>query len=220
MKHNPLAVPICRILRVNPQGLSEYALLNQLRFDGLEIESKEENKPGNAELLLFRKHFLIMNALYQLQPVFYEEGLYLHVSALLIKLEPIKHVLNELELIELDTVEDSTHKHLNSDYPQPTFPCLAGEQAIREYYLDWSEFELSSSESVQQLLDSFWQRYYADDQQQQALDHLQLTADCRWPEIRHAYRKLAAIHHPDKGGDSDRFRQIREAYELLACCRR
>lgn len=34
-------------------------------------------------------------------------------------------------------------------------------------------------------------------------------------EIKDAYRKLAMEHHPDKGGDADRFKEIAEAYEWL-----
>jgi DnaJ-class molecular chaperone len=34
-------------------------------------------------------------------------------------------------------------------------------------------------------------------------------------EIKRAYRKLASQHHPDKGGDTQRFQQIQEAYAVL-----
>ena len=37
------------------------------------------------------------------------------------------------------------------------------------------------------------------------------TAD----EIKTAYRKLAMVHHPDKGGDANKFREITEAYNDL-----
>ncbi|CAG8772189.1 18209_t:CDS:2, partial [Cetraspora pellucida] len=34
-------------------------------------------------------------------------------------------------------------------------------------------------------------------------------------EITNAYRKLALIHHPDKGGSNEKFQEISEAYENL-----
>eukprot|EP00775_Hariotina_reticulata_P012213 gene12213-12350_t len=34
-------------------------------------------------------------------------------------------------------------------------------------------------------------------------------------ELKKAHRKLALQHHPDKGGDSDKFKEINEAYDVL-----
>ena len=34
-------------------------------------------------------------------------------------------------------------------------------------------------------------------------------------EIKKAYRRLAAQHHPDKGGDTAKFQQIQKAYETI-----
>ncbi|MBI4433545.1 molecular chaperone DnaJ [Candidatus Uhrbacteria bacterium] len=34
-------------------------------------------------------------------------------------------------------------------------------------------------------------------------------------EIKRAFRKLAQEHHPDKGGDPERFKEINEAYQVL-----
>ena len=35
-------------------------------------------------------------------------------------------------------------------------------------------------------------------------------------EIKKAYRKLASQHHPDRGGNSDRFKEVQEAYDILS----
>jgi len=34
-------------------------------------------------------------------------------------------------------------------------------------------------------------------------------------EIKKAYRKLASMHHPDKGGDTKKFQEIQTAYDVL-----
>jgi len=34
-------------------------------------------------------------------------------------------------------------------------------------------------------------------------------------EIKNVYRELAKKHHPDKGGNADKFRNIHEAYEFV-----
>lgn len=34
-------------------------------------------------------------------------------------------------------------------------------------------------------------------------------------EVKKAFRRLAHQHHPDKGGDPKRFKEIKEAYEKL-----
>jgi molecular chaperone DnaJ len=34
-------------------------------------------------------------------------------------------------------------------------------------------------------------------------------------EVKKAYRKLAMEHHPDKGGDEERFKRVTEAYEII-----
>jgi curved DNA-binding protein len=44
---------------------------------------------------------------------------------------------------------------------------------------------------------------------------LGITKGATAAEIKSAYRKLAAIHHPDRGGNPDRMQTINEAYDTL-----
>lgn len=48
-----------------------------------------------------------------------------------------------------------------------------------------------------------------------ALRVLGLAEDASRNDIKLAYRKLATLHHPDKGGDKQAFVELRDAYELL-----
>lgn len=51
------------------------------------------------------------------------------------------------------------------------------------------------------------------------MDYYQILGvgrDANPDEIKKAYRKLASIHHPDKGGDTAKFQQIQQAYDILS----
>jgi DnaJ-class molecular chaperone len=47
-------------------------------------------------------------------------------------------------------------------------------------------------------------------------EDLGLAKDATPEEIKKAYRSLARTHHPDKGGNADKFKQVQEAYETLS----
>ena len=47
-------------------------------------------------------------------------------------------------------------------------------------------------------------------------DLLGVDKDATWEEVKKAYRKKTLENHPDRGGDSETFRQIKDAYETLA----
>ena len=82
--------------------------------------------------------------------------------------------------------------------------------------LPWNNNNKSSTEEiVKKIIDNFWQRFANLDEQTMALRTLKLKADANRHEITRSYRELIARHHPDKGGDSDTFIHIRQAYELL-----
>ncbi|MGM0438853.1 MAG: molecular chaperone DnaJ [Patescibacteria group bacterium] len=47
-------------------------------------------------------------------------------------------------------------------------------------------------------------------------DILGVSKDASQEEIKKAYRKKAHKHHPDKGGDEEKFKKINEAYQVLS----
>jgi DnaJ family protein A protein 2 len=46
-------------------------------------------------------------------------------------------------------------------------------------------------------------------------ESLELPRTASTAEIKAAYRRLALVHHPDKGGDPEKFKDITKAYEVL-----
>lgn len=45
---------------------------------------------------------------------------------------------------------------------------------------------------------------------------LEVGKDADAKEIKKAYRRLSRLHHPDKGGDEHKFKEINAAYEILS----
>lgn len=185
---NPLLPFVLHLLRSATAGLSEYELLKQLEQAGV-VLSVSADEP---DLALFQKHFLLMNALYQLQEILWrDEQIWLTITPLRIALEP--------------TAELASSSAVSA----------ASNTALRDYYLDWQQLSATDSAGVAALLNGFWQRFHALDTRAAALATLQLEADADWPQIRQQYRRLAAASHPDRGGDGAQFLLVREAYEVL-----
>jgi len=44
---------------------------------------------------------------------------------------------------------------------------------------------------------------------------LGVNKDASPEDIKRAFRKLAMQHHPDRGGDETRFKEIQAAYDVL-----
>ena len=59
---NPLIAPLLDILGSSQDALSEYELICRLEARDIPLPEAE-----SSDLALFRRHFMVMNALYQLQ---------------------------------------------------------------------------------------------------------------------------------------------------------
>jgi DnaJ-domain-containing protein 1 len=175
------------VLKASPGGVKIYELLSGLDQDRINqvVNTQDYN------LSIFRKNFILMNALYQLQLRLLKDNLYLSIGQIEVQLLPMHHA-NQSKLTN------------------------AGEQRIREYYFNWKNYEKTRSDDVIALLDSFWSHYRVNDKLTDALLVIGVPESTAWPEIQRKYRSLARENHPDRGGDPQRFIEIREAYEVLA----
>ncbi|ETI57813.1 DNA-J related domain-containing protein [Marinomonas profundimaris] len=188
---NPLVGPILTILKNNPNGISEFDILKALKERLPEFSQLAKD----TNLLLFRQHFLIMNALYQLQSsLWQEDNLMLSISAMRIHLVSETHI----QLSDSTTISDSV------------------DAKLAAYYLDWEEYEKTDVEEVSRLLNSFYKGISLGGDRDSALKTLQIQSNNPTKTvIKQQYRKLAQQHHPDRGGDQDLFIDLRQAYEYL-----
>lgn len=185
---NPLLPIVADLLRREGNaGISEYRLILALREHCPWIPDNW----GTDSLFLYRLHCMLFNALYQLQREWCElEGVFLKISALDIRRMPLR--------------EDSN-----------TLPDDAGEAKLAAFYLNADAWSDTDREAVEQLLAGFWAGQTARNGRDDALAVLGLTSSASRADIRRAYRRLVALHHPDRGGDTAFAQQLNEAVALL-----
>lgn len=189
---NPLVGPILAILKKSPNGISEFDILKALK----DLLPAFSQLADDSNLQLFRQHFLIMNALYQLQTsLWQEENLVLDITA------------TRITLFSASQVKLSGSTHLSDSV----------DAKLAAYYLDWDEYEKTDVDEVSRLLNSFFKGIsLTGNDRDTALKTLEIDAENPTKaDIKQQYRKLAQQHHPDRGGDQDRFIDLRQAYEYL-----
>jgi len=192
---NPLKRAILDILQNANKPIKEYEL-----HEILGGKAFEEFLAGcRQDLRLFRQHFLVMNALYELHHELLAQNIFLHISALDIYIKEIP-----------GQTQCSDNNELSAN-----FFTSSGFYKLSDYYLNWENFNQTNDEEVKRLLTNFWNHYLVYNEKDQALACLELKKPAHWPEIKQQYRKLCQQHHPDKGGDNLYFLKIRQAYDNL-----
>lgn len=189
----PLQGILQNILLTQKDGLSEYQLFNILKSPPYQLFTAEALRDP---LSLFQSHFILFNALYQLQDRWLSNKtglLQIHCSC-----------------IRLNPWQAGQHG-------------LTKQDKLRAYYLDWTNLNGTDQAQVEALLDNFWLGFSGlpnqlnNNQmpQQQALDLLCLTAPYSAQQLKQQYRKMLHLHHPDKGGNNEQSQQLQAAYECL-----
>ncbi|MEO5346488.1 MAG: DnaJ domain-containing protein [Magnetococcus sp. YQC-9] len=183
---NPLSERLLAILSNHPAGLKEYDLVQQLRKTGVE---PFDRCVLSDELSLFKTHFFLFHQLYLLQGTLRQtkQG-DLEIHCLGIRLKP---------WVEVDPA------------------ALEPADPLRAYYLDTTHLEETTRAQVVGMLADFWRRLNRWERQDGARAVLGVRADADREAIRRRYRALSLEHHPDRGGEAERFRTIAEAAEIL-----
>lgn len=146
---------------------------------------------GLEEVELFRIHFLLFHHLHRLRQELERQRLgTVEVHCLGIRLQPI-------------------YGH----HPNPDRLPLAPDPMAR-YYLDAGHLA-TTREQVHDLLQWFWKRYRVHGRREAALAELELCPAATSGEVDRRFRRLALRHHPDHGGELERFRRLVEAVEVL-----
>jgi hypothetical protein len=169
----------------HPAGIREYELIKALKARGF---FKFLPPPPAEPQHLFRAHFLLFHALYELADrlSLSRQGL-LQIQALCIRRLPWSAGENALTR------------------PDP----------LRAYYLDWANLDGTREDEVCELIASFWKRLGSFGNRAQALAELGLNDPVDDATIKLTWRRLAMEHHPDRGGNKERLQAINTAVECL-----
>jgi hypothetical protein len=187
---NPLIWPLLTLLRAAQQSSKVHNLASELQQDGLLPDLDDD-----ANKALFKRNFLLMNALYQLQGILLPE-----------------------QWLQVQPTDIQIFTQLPTDLPL----VLEQEAALRCYYLDWTHFD-TSADCIEAMFTQFWNRYdtyigkaVQQIDKNQALQIFELDNNASKQDIRRQWRKLALKWHPDRpSGHADKFRQVCEAWQTL-----
>jgi len=202
------------------RGVSEYELIEILKkapyhfFDDASLREP---------LMLFKTHFIVFHALYQLKRRWIEQGEgVLDIHTLNIKLnQESAHSDHNSAHSDKNSTHGDNYKDKES---QDKVGAITEADALAEYYLDWGNFEKADRKSVDALLNAFWHRMASgnahtfeqeDIADAHALLGLPQDEHVSLSVLKRVYKKALQLVHPDKGGTQQEAQDVIHAYQLL-----
>ncbi|KHT53810.1 molecular chaperone DnaJ [Alteromonas macleodii] len=202
------------------RGVSEYELIDILKkapyhfFDDASLREP---------LMLFKTHFIVFHALYQLKRSWIEQGEgVLDIHTLNIKLnQESAHSNHNSAHSDKNSTHGDNYKDKES---QDKVGAITEADALAEYYLDWGNFEKADRKSVDALLNAFWHRMASgnahtfeqeDIADAHALLGLPQDEHVSLSVLKRVYKKALQLVHPDKGGTQQEAQDVIHAYQLL-----
>lgn len=195
------------IMAILKQGsLSEFELIKTLQKPPYSLFKQDLFA---NELSLFQTHFVIHNTLYRLRDIGLAQGCY-----------DIDTLTTQLSLIPF-----CQRSEPKGDLLANTSQLTANERPevlkLREYYLDWRNFEQTGQQNVADLLSRFWQTYsqFGSKQQKQqlqfALNAMGFEQIPSQSELKAKYKQQSIQLHPDKGGSAEEFHLLQQHYQFI-----
>jgi hypothetical protein len=192
------------LLEENSEGFSEHQLLTLLQQPPHAFFAADALRDP---LLLFQSHFLLFHCLYLLRNRWQKKH-HAHLDISVFNIQKIRLCIEKTLIPLSDTFSEDKNSLFNAD-------------PMAHYYLDWSHFSATSSDDVDELLNRFWKKVWVPQQEediQQALIIMELETPVPLPQLKQQYRRLAQRFHPDKGGNSEHFKKICQAFHQLRQC--
>lgn len=172
------------ILASHADGLGEYELIKALQTEGY-FEFLEPAPATPHEL--YRAHFLLYHALYQLNDREQAGG----------------HATLEISPLKIRRIGYQSGQ-----------PALGRHDPLHDFYLDRSNLD-KTPEQANALIAAFWEQMARQDHRGEALAVLGLSDPVDDQTIRKTYKRLVMTHHPDRGGDHERLQSINAAVDIL-----
>lgn len=142
--------------------------------------------PLAEQMELFRCHFLLRHALYQLRNEWrLATASELFISALYI--ENRAWQAGEIGLQKYDRLAD--------------------------FYLDLNNLETITEQEISLLINGFWNQFLQNNARKRLCELLGLATEIDDENLKKCWRKAILRLHPDKGGDSEQFKQVQSAYD-------
>ncbi len=181
-----LLAQVEQVLQSSTDGLSEFEMLKAIKaLPDSQFEALDMQDTHS----LFRAHFLLFHCLYRLRDQWLaQQSGHLQIDVLCIRVLPY-------------------HSKMSAE--------LAVVDQVRDYYLDWTNFEQTSADDAEDLINQFWQKFLAQDDRSEALKTLELADNANFDQIKQQYRQLAMKNHPDRGGSATRLAAINQAMDTL-----
>jgi hypothetical protein len=137
---------------------------------------------------LFKAHFFLFHSLYLLRNILLEQKSHsLSIHVLKIQRLPYREGDRNLQAVD----------------------------PLTAYYLDFSHLQETTEEDIYAMLASFWNKYNCFGNREEALTELGLKDPVDDKVIKKEYRRLAMKHHPDRGGNNEKLKNINYAVKLL-----